>query len=418
MQPKMQRFLAKSVSRVGLGPCLRSCVRFFLTGHFIDGPTDRELGNLKLDYVQTAYGYPHMVGHRSELAKAIFDGCKREKSIQFFFSTAADQVDVSSDKPSFVAVPRQGGQPRKIETDILLGADGILNPMGYRASFADLVSLGIKSKTRASLLQNLGVRAEVEDTGQACYRIMIKREDLAHDPDLLELLDGDRATRWVGEHKMIIGYPVSNKTIFNISTAQPDVNFAAAPSATYTTRGSKSTMLSVYSGFCPKIQRLLKLVPEGEVCEWKLRVHQPLPTWFHRSTALVGDACHPTQPHLAQGAAQAIEDAAVLGVVLSRLPDSSPNAIEKAFKVYEKVRKSRAEILVNLAAITGVQLRLGEGAAKEERNKMLASLKDKKGESPDKWADQNTQKMTYGHDCMQVTNEELNKMLQVESLSL
>ena len=374
---------------------------FFLTHTFsIDGPTDRELGNLKLDYVQTSYGYPHMVGHRSELAKAIFDGCKREKSIQFFFSTAADQIDVSSDKPSFVAVPRQGGDPKKVEADILLGADGI------------------KSKTRTSILKKLGVKAEVEDTGQACYRIMIKREDLAHDPDLLELLDGDRATRWVGEHRMIIGYPVSNKTIFNISTAQPDLNFAAAPSATYTTRGSKSTMLSVYSGFCPKIQKLLMLVPEGEVCEWKLRVHQPLPTWFHRSTALVGDACHPTLPHLAQGAAQAIEDAAVLGVVLSRLPDSSPRAIEKAFKVYEKVRKNRAEILVNLAAITGVQLRLGEGAAKEERDKMLASLKDKKGESPDKWADQNTQKMTYGHDCMQVTNEELNKMLQVESLSL
>ena len=364
----------------------------------IDGHTDRELGNLKLDYVQTQYGYPHMVGHRSELAKALFGGCKKEKAIQFFFSTAVDQINISSEKPSFMAVPRQG-QPKKIQTDILLAADGI------------------KSKARVAILEKVGAKAEVEDTGQACYRIMIKREDLAYDPELIELIDGDRATRWVGEQKMVIGYPVSDKTIFNVSTAQPDLNFAAAPSATYTTRGSKSTMLSVYSDFCPNIQKLLKLVPEGEVCEWKLRVHQPLPTWFYRSTALVGDACHPTLPHLAQGAAQAIEDAAVLSVVLSRLIDSSPRAIERAFEVYEKVRKSRAEILVNLAAITGTQLRLGEGAAREERNKMLASLKGKKGESPDKWTDENTQKMTYGHDCMQAANEELNKTHQIGSSS-
>jgi salicylate hydroxylase len=56
------------------------------------------------------------------------------------------------------------------------------------------------------------------------------------------------------------------------------MNFAAAPSATYTTKGSKSAMLSIFGDFCPKIHRMLDLVPEGEVWEWKLRVHAPVPT--------------------------------------------------------------------------------------------------------------------------------------------
>lgn len=41
---------------------------------------------------------------------------------------------------------------------------------------------------------------------------------------------------------------------------------------------------------------MLNLVPEGEVCEWKLRVHDPLSTWVEGNVALVGDACHPALP--------------------------------------------------------------------------------------------------------------------------
>jgi hypothetical protein len=91
-------------------------------------------------------------------------------------------------------------------------------------------------------------------------------------------------------------YPISNHTILNIATTQPDTNFAAAPTATWTTRADKSAMLGVYADFCPRVVKLLRLVPGGEVCEWKLRVHHPLRTWVAGAVALVGDACHPTLP--------------------------------------------------------------------------------------------------------------------------
>jgi salicylate hydroxylase len=68
---------------------------------------------------------------------------------------------------------------------------------------------------------------------------MLKQEEMQHDSELLQLLDGDIATRWIGEKRHIIAYPVSSKSIYNMSTAQPDTNFAVMPSATYTTRGSK-----------------------------------------------------------------------------------------------------------------------------------------------------------------------------------
>lgn len=332
-----------------------------------------------------------MVGHRSDLAGSIYEHCKLQKSINFFFSSTMEGIKSFTPKPSFIVKPRHG-EPYELEADIILAADGI------------------KSNIRPQILQELNIDARIIDTNQAAYRIMLKREDMEKDPEMLKLIDGDRVTRWIGENRHIIAYPVSNKNVYNMSSIQPDRNFAAAPSATYTTKGSKISMLDTFSDFCPLMQRMLNLVPAGEVCEWKLCVHTRLPTWVHGNVALVGDACHPTLPHLAQGAAQAIEDAAVLAVVLSRSPGQDPDSINKSLRVYEEIRKDRAYTLVDLAAVSSKTLHLGEGAAKKERDKQFAALKQKNGSVPDKWADAEVQTMIYGHDCRQIAQDSFDDL--------
>ncbi len=117
-----------------------------------------------------------------------------------------EKVTSFTPKPTLRAVPRKGGEPYTVEADVLLAADGV------------------KSNTRVAMLKELGVEADVKDTQQAAYRIMLTRAQMKHDPELLELIDGERAIRWIGEKRHIIAYPVSNKTIYNLSTAQPDVN--------------------------------------------------------------------------------------------------------------------------------------------------------------------------------------------------
>ncbi|EXJ54893.1 salicylate hydroxylase [Cladophialophora psammophila CBS 110553] len=312
-----------------------------------------------------------MVGHRASLVNALYQGCKRQPAIRFGFSTKAQGLASFSPKPSFTAITRSG-TPYQVTADILLAADGV------------------KSTIRQSLLAALGIQDNVQDTGQAAYRIMLTREQMQHDSELLSLINTERS-------------------IYNLSTTQPDVNFAAAASTTYTTKGSKTSMLQVFGDFCPLIRRMLDLVPDGEVCEWKLRGHQPLPTWIQGSVALLGDACHPTLPHLAQGAVQAIEDGAVLGVCLSRIKDTSPETIYGALKCYEETRKQRAETLVEMAASSGRELHLGEGAAKDERDLQFAKLKAARGKGrvPDKWADQDVQKLIYGTDCIAMAEKAL-----------
>jgi salicylate hydroxylase len=360
----------------------------------IEGATDKELAHVELGYIEKTYGYKHMVGHRASLAGGLYDGCKKESAIKFHFAINAEDVDFGS-RPSFTAVPREEGKPSyKVECDVLLAADGI------------------KSLARQEMLKRLNVNVGVKDTNQAAYRIMIHKDQIKDDPELLALINSTRVTRWIGAKRHIIAYAVSNNTIYNLSTTQPDTNFAAATNATYTTKGSKKAMLDVFEDFCPMVKRMLDYVPEGEVCEWKLRVHDPLPTWIYDNVALVGDACHPTLPHLAQGAAQAIEDGAVLAVVLARLPDTTPESINKALRVYEKVRKGRAEALVEMAAASGRALHLGDGAAKEERDRQFAALRAGKGPVPDKWADADVQREIYGFDCTKVAEENFEEYFQ------
>jgi len=373
-----------------------------------EASSDNELGYVDLGHVRDKFGYPHMVGHRASLANALCQSCQKEPGITFKFGSIVSAARFGA-TPTFRVTPARGGEDDgayDVECDVLLGADGI------------------KSPTRVAMLQDLGITASVRDSGQAAYRIMLTRAQMQHDAALVRLLDANTVTRWVGEQRHIIAYPIHRHQIYNISTAQPDTHFAGAPDAQYTTKGSKAAMLNVYRDFCPTVHKLLNSVPDddndagagaaGAVVEWKLRVHDPLPTWVHASTALLGDACHASLPHMAQGAAQAVEDGAVLGVVLApaRLADGQPAAIARALRVYERVRKPRAEALVALAAENGRMMHLGAGSAREERDQAFAAARAGEGRVPDRWADAGVQAWVYGADVV----DEAERLCEVEGL--
>src|ERR1044071_7681918 len=58
--------------------------------------------------------------------------------------------------------------------------------------------------------------------------------------------------------------------------------------------------------------------------KWALFDCAPLPRWGKGPVTLLGDAAHPMLPYLAQGAAMAIEDAAVLAQCLHGADDPPP----------------------------------------------------------------------------------------------
>ena len=82
--------------------------------------------------------------------------------------------------------------------------------------------------------------------------------------------------------------------------------------------------------------------------KWALMGRDPLKRWSVGRVSLLGDACHPTLPFLAQGAVMAIEDGMVLARCLEAYDD-----VEIALKRYQDARLERtAKIVIGSAEIT------------------------------------------------------------------
>ena len=82
--------------------------------------------------------------------------------------------------------------------------------------------------------------------------------------------------------------------------------------------------------------------------KWAMVGRAPLPRWTRGRVSMVGDACHPTLPFLAQGANMAMED----GVVLARCLEAYPDPGE-ALARYEAARLDRTTKIVNGSAESG-----------------------------------------------------------------
>jgi salicylate hydroxylase/6-hydroxynicotinate 3-monooxygenase len=108
----------------------------------------------------------------------------------------------------------------------------------------------------------------------------------------------------------------------------------------WSAKGDLEELRAAYAGFHPEVQAVLNACPE--VYKWALLERDPLPRWSEGRVALLGDACHPMTPYMAQGAASAMEDA----VVLTRcLEHAAGEDLPRAFQLYEATRKPRASAI-------------------------------------------------------------------------
>ena len=100
---------------------------------------------------------------------------------------------------------------------------------------------------------------------------------------------------------------------------------------------NQEEMLEAFSGFHPIVQALVEST--DKVTKWPFFNRDPLPLWSRGRLVLLGDACHPMKPHMAQGAGMAIEDAAMLSRCLQETGLTDHGA---AFALYEANRHQRA----------------------------------------------------------------------------
>ncbi len=100
---------------------------------------------------------------------------------------------------------------------------------------------------------------------------------------------------------------------------------------------SREEMEGIFGGSHPVVQALIDATEE--ITKWPFWNRDPMSIWSRGRLCLLGDACHPMRPHMAQGACMAIEDAAILARALK---ETGTADYATAFKVYEDTRRERA----------------------------------------------------------------------------
>lgn len=164
-------------------------------------------------------------------------------------------------------------------------------------------------------------------SGYAVYRGLIYHKEHSRWPELINQI-------WMGHGRHLVVFPVRGERAITHVWFVPRQDATADPSRA---EDVKAVLRDHFSGWNPLVQSIIE---EVTPC-LRLEVFDldPVPLWTRGRLALIGDAAHAMQPHLAQGANQAIEDAGALAVILAH---ANYDDVPTALRQYEGVRKERA----------------------------------------------------------------------------
>ena len=141
-------------------------------------------------------------------------------------------------------------------------------------------------------------------------------------------------TKWWGEDRHIVIYYVKpDRSEVYFVTSQPDPDFRVE---SWSAKGDVGELRSGFTGFDSEVEHVLAACPD--VHKWANFDREALDQWVDGNVTLLGDACHPMTPYMAQGAAMAIEDAAVLSRCLEGVDASG---VADALRRFEATRKER-----------------------------------------------------------------------------
>ncbi|MBA3056390.1 MAG: FAD-dependent monooxygenase [Gammaproteobacteria bacterium] len=245
-----------------------------------------ELGTLTLGAAaQARYGFPYATIHRADLHTLLYRALQRQTGVRLYAgSTAAGFVQREQD------VRLQLADGRAAQGDLLVGADGLW------------------SAVREQLLHD----GKPIATGHLAYRALVPQSSLP------ERLRSQQVTVWLGPRLHVVQYPVRSGDWLNVVAI---VQGRTVGDAEHWDHSANAGELQRHlAATCTSLQDLIHAIERWRL--WPLSIRAPMRGAHEQAqgrVALLGDAAHPMLPYLAQGAGMAIEDAAALGRVLTRV---------------------------------------------------------------------------------------------------
>jgi salicylate hydroxylase/6-hydroxynicotinate 3-monooxygenase len=254
----------------------------------------------ELPMPENRYGAPYLCVHRGDLHDAI--------------ASAVDPQCIYFGR-KLVGLEQHAGQVTlefsdgtRERADAVIGADGV------------------HSQVREILL---GAESPY-NKGRVAYRAVFP-STLLNGRDL-----GLSRTKWWGTDRHIVIYytTASRSEIYFVTSLPEPIEWMTQES--WSARGDVNELRAAYRGFHADVRAVLEACPSCH--KWAILEREPLSRWSDGHAALLGDACHPMTPYMAQGAATSIEDAAVLARCLD---EADGEDVAGAFRRYEEHRKPR-----------------------------------------------------------------------------
>ncbi len=274
------------------------------------------LSLMPLAGAEARWGAPYLVAHRADLQRVLVEAIAREPAITFHRGTALAGFGTTAEGVAVTA--RQGPLTRSFSAEALVGADGV------------------RSTVRARLVEQ--ANEQPVQTGRTAWRALIPAAALD------ETFQAGETGLWLGRDAHLVHYPLRGGALVNVVAVLREERVPADPQDFWTMPGDPAVLARHFAGW-HRLARDLVAAASGWQC-WPLFDRPPLPSWSAGPVALLGDAAHPILPFLAQGAAQAIEDADALSVALgepgamsARLATYSSNRIARATRVQHEARR-------------------------------------------------------------------------------
>lgn len=241
-------------------------------------------------------------------------------------------------------------QPGRIELDLTAPSGGTTQVEADLLIAAD----GIHSQVREAIAPQLDKRF----SGLCAFRCLVPAErapDMALRPV---------QTLWIGPGRHFVHYPISAGRWVNVVAIVPAADWQVE---SWTADGRIEDLVAAFDGWDGRLHHLIASATSTK--RWALFDRAPIERWTQGRVALLGDAAHAMLPFFAQGAAQAIEDAAVLAECLR---DVATDAVPRALQRYEAIRRPRAHEVQLMSRGREVNNHLPDGPEQRQRDAGLA----------------------------------------------
>ncbi len=159
----------------------------------------------------------------------------------------------------------------------------------------------------------------------------------------LDFIRAAATNLWLGRHSHAVHYPVAAGTLINLVV----IRRSRADEEGWDRVGDPARLADLAATAAPTLKELMSLAPSWAV--WTVRDRAPAVRLAKGPLAVVGDAAHPLLPFLAQGAAMAIEDAAVLAASLPPPDRLTAETATPGLAAYAKARGQRVHRVFHAA---------------------------------------------------------------------